>query len=129
MFVLPTIIAPAFSKFSTAVAVYGGTKLPRIFEEHVVRIPFVHMLSLIATGTPARGPVSSPASILFCTLSAASNIFFSSITVTNALILDSNLLMLAILSFAASTADVSPDLIFLPSSTAVKSIKFIFQSP
>ena len=32
---------------------------------HVVSCPSIHILSLIATGTPASGPVSSPASIFF----------------------------------------------------------------
>ena len=67
MLVLPRITAPAFSKFNTASEENVGIKLPRIFEEQVVSIPSVHILSLIATGTPARGPVSSPASIFFCT--------------------------------------------------------------
>ena len=41
IFVLPTEMQPAFSKFSITVAVYGGIKLLRIFEPHVVRRPFV----------------------------------------------------------------------------------------
>ncbi len=65
--VLPRMTAPAFSRFRTASAVYVGTKLYKILEEQVVSNPFVHMLSLIATGTPASGPVSSPASIFACT--------------------------------------------------------------
>ncbi len=67
MFVFPRMTAPAFSKFSTACAVYVGTNPERIFEQQVVRIPATHILSLIATGTPAKGPVSSPLSIFSCT--------------------------------------------------------------
>ena len=50
--VLPMMMAPAFSRRSTTVASYGGTKPARIFEDAVVGTPAVHMLSLIATGTP-----------------------------------------------------------------------------
>ena len=64
LLVLPRITAPAFSRLITASAVNVGTKFSSILELHVVSTPLVHMLSLIATGTPARGPVSSPASIL-----------------------------------------------------------------
>ena len=63
MFVLPISTAPACSSLRTASALKVGIKFPRIFEEQVVSIPSVHILSLIATGTPARGPVSSPDSI------------------------------------------------------------------
>src|SRR5690349_24869277 len=51
--VLPTITAPAARKRCTAVASYGGRQPSRIFDEHVVGIPRVVMLSLTATGTPA----------------------------------------------------------------------------
>ena len=63
--VFPIITAPAFSRFKTASAEKVGTKLPKILEEQVVSISCVHILSLIATGTPASGPVISPASIFF----------------------------------------------------------------
>ena len=46
---------------STTVASYGGFQPSRIFDEHVVAMPRVHMLSLSATVTPASGPGSSPA--------------------------------------------------------------------
>ena len=78
---LPRITAPAFSRFSTASALKVGTKFSKILEEQVVRVPSVHILSLIAKGTPARGPVSSPASIFFCTSAACCNAFSRS-TVT-----------------------------------------------
>ncbi len=61
--VLPMMTAPAFSNCSTASAEKVGTKLFKILEEQVVRVPFVHILSLMAKGTPAKGPVSSPASM------------------------------------------------------------------
>ena len=41
----------------TAVAVYVGIKCSRILELQVVGIPFVNILSLMATGTPAKGEV------------------------------------------------------------------------
>src|SRR3954447_19205367 len=53
--VLPTITAPARVRRETTVASYGGTNASRIFDEAVVRTPFVQMLSLSATGTPASG--------------------------------------------------------------------------
>src|SRR5205809_7451859 len=59
--VLPTVIAPAAPRRSTTVALYGGFQPWRIFDEHVVGTPRVHMLSLSAIGTPARGPGSLPA--------------------------------------------------------------------
>src|SRR5688572_13768860 len=54
--VLPTTTAPAATRRSTTVASYGGRHPSRIFELHVVGTPRVHMLSLRATGTPARRP-------------------------------------------------------------------------
>ena len=68
--VFPTITAPAFCRFLTASAVNVGRKLESIFELHVVSCPSIHMLSLTAAGTPARGPVNSSLSIRFCTDSA-----------------------------------------------------------
>ncbi len=58
-------------------------KFPSILELQVVRIPFVHMLSLMATGTPARGPFNLPASMSAWTFPACSMVF-SSFTVTKA---------------------------------------------
>src|SRR5436190_11130099 len=55
-FVLPTRTAPASRSRVTAVASYGGRHPSRIFDEHVVGIPRVHMLSFSASGTPASGP-------------------------------------------------------------------------
>src|SRR5918993_972277 len=60
--VLPMATAPAAARRSTTVASYGGRQPSRILDEHVVGTPDVHMLSLSATGTPASGPVTSPAS-------------------------------------------------------------------
>src|SRR5437879_6568352 len=56
MFVLPSITNPASSSRSITVASYGGTNGSRIFEPHVVRTSFVHMLSLMAQGMPVSGP-------------------------------------------------------------------------
>ena len=129
IFVLPTITAPAASNFSTAVAVNVGTKLLNILEEQVVNIPLIHILSLMATGTPANGPVSVPSSINLCTSSALANAPSRSI-VTNALISLSFASKLSRYAVVASTTDISLFRIFLPSSTAVilKSMLFSFLS-
>ena len=52
MFVLPIVMDPAFSSFSTAVAGYGGIKFDRIFEEHGVLRPSVQNKSVWAKGLP-----------------------------------------------------------------------------
>jgi len=62
---------PAAAIFSTAVASYGGFHPSRIFDEHVVAMPRVHMLSLTAMGTPARGPTCSPAAMRWSMSAAA----------------------------------------------------------
>src|SRR5690606_35944577 len=54
-FVLATTTAPAASRRSTTVAVYGGTNRARSLEPAVVGVPATQMLSLTATGRPARG--------------------------------------------------------------------------
>src|SRR4030042_5989334 len=54
IFVFPIITAPSLKTMSTAVALYVGIKLVRIFEPHVVLIPFVHRISLTAIGMPLR---------------------------------------------------------------------------
>src|SRR5919107_1331346 len=55
-FVFAITIAPASRSRVTTVASYGGRQPSRIFDEHVVGTPRVHMLSFNATGTPASGP-------------------------------------------------------------------------
>ena len=45
---------------ATTVPSYGGFHPERIFDEAVVSTPFVHMLSLRASGMPWSGPWSSP---------------------------------------------------------------------
>ena len=57
MFVFPKNTTPSLIRFSTACAEYVGTKFSKILELHVVVYPFVQILSLIAIGTPANGPV------------------------------------------------------------------------
>lgn len=52
IFVLPSRIAPAFLRFSAASAEYGGTNPLKILELHVVSIPSVQILSLIAMERP-----------------------------------------------------------------------------
>jgi hypothetical protein len=53
--VLPMTMAPADSRRSMTVALYGGVKCSRILDDAVVRTPRVQMLSLTAIGTPASG--------------------------------------------------------------------------
>src|SRR6188508_1717857 len=77
--VLPTMTAPAFSRRSTTVALYGGANPARIFEDAVVGTPRVHMLFLIAIGTPCSGPDGFTASSARARSSAR-----SAITVLNA---------------------------------------------
>src|SRR5947199_2128793 len=61
MLVLPRSTAPAARRRSTTVASYGGTKLSRIFEPHVVGTPRVQRMSFRATGTPSRAERGAPA--------------------------------------------------------------------
>ena len=50
--VLPTMIAPAPSSVSTIAALRSGTQCSNANEPIVVRLPFVGVRSLIASGTP-----------------------------------------------------------------------------
>ena len=67
IFVFPRIMAPAFSRFTTASALKVGTKPERMRDAQVVSTSSVQILSFTATGTPARGPVNSPESMAACT--------------------------------------------------------------
>ena len=78
--VLPSMIIPASSSFSTAPALYGGTKSFKILEAQVVACPRVQILSFTAMGTPARGPVYFPWRMPFSTSFTLAYIFFSSIS-------------------------------------------------
>src|SRR2546421_12594098 len=53
---LPSITAPSRQSCEVMVDSYGGTKLPRIFEQAVVRTSLVANRSLIPSGMPASGP-------------------------------------------------------------------------
>src|SRR5882672_11267342 len=66
---LPSITAPSRQSCEVTVDSYVGTKLPRIFEQAVVRTPLVANRSLIPRGMPASGPPSPLAS--FASLSRA----------------------------------------------------------
>ena len=55
--VLPSRIAPASRSRAQAVASKSGTKPSKMNEFAVVRTPAVKKLSLIASGTPVRGPL------------------------------------------------------------------------
>ena len=59
-FVLPTSTAPSPDSRVHAVQSYGGTYPSRIFEPHVVRMPFVARTSFSAIGTPATGESGAP---------------------------------------------------------------------
>src|SRR5262249_50248384 len=71
-FAFPIGMPPAAPPRSTTVAEYGGRHPSRIFDEHVVGTPRVHMLSFSATGPPASGPGSSPRATAASTAAAAS---------------------------------------------------------
>ena len=58
--VLPITIAPAARRRSTTSASSSGTWLSKSLEPCVVRMPFVGVTSLMATGTPNRGGRSAP---------------------------------------------------------------------
>ena len=73
MFVLPSRIAPASSSRCTAVALNGERYPSSIFDEHDVSPCTLHSTSLIARGTPASGPVTSPRSTASARCSAASS--------------------------------------------------------
>jgi len=66
MLVFAIAIQPAFSKFSTTVAVYGGLKPSRIFELHVVCIFSVQNKSLCATGMQLKGLLGSNMAFFAC---------------------------------------------------------------
>src|SRR5262245_59801228 len=53
-------MAPSPARRTSAVASYGGTKLSRMREPQVVRMPRVQSTSLIASGTPSSGRSGSP---------------------------------------------------------------------
>src|SRR5580698_11509526 len=55
---LPSITAPSRQSCEVTVDSYGGTKLPRIFEQAVVRKPSVANRSLMPSGMPPSGPPS-----------------------------------------------------------------------
>ena len=58
--VLPITIAPAARSRWTTSASSSGTWLSKSLEPCVVRMPFVGVTSLMATGTPKRGGSAAP---------------------------------------------------------------------
>ena len=106
--VLPTTTPPAAWMRSTVVAVYGGSHPARIREPQVVATPRVQSVSLIATGTPARGPGSSPRATVASTASAASRAR-SATTARKAWSSPSRPSMAARCSSTTSRADRCPD--------------------
>ena len=61
MLSLPRSTAPAARRRAITVASYGGTKVSRIRDPHVVRIPRVQSRSLRAMGMPSSGESGRPA--------------------------------------------------------------------
>src|ERR1700694_1605364 len=59
---LPSMTAPSRHSCDVTVDSYVGTKLPRIFEQAVVRTSLVANRSLMASGIPLSGPPLPPAS-------------------------------------------------------------------
>src|SRR4051794_36842016 len=72
MLVLPRMTTPAALRRAVTVASYGGRQPSRILDPQVVGTPSIVMTSLSASGTPASGPVSSPASTRLAWASAPS---------------------------------------------------------
>src|SRR3954451_13517228 len=72
MLVLPRMTTPAALSRAVTVASYGGRQPSRILDPQVVGTPSIVMTSLSASGTPASGPVSSPASTRLAWASAPS---------------------------------------------------------
>ena len=83
IFSFPKSIRFSDFNFSTTVASYGDTKFSNMCELHVVFIPFVHILSFIPIGIPAKSFSISPVA-LFSSISFACFIASSSNVVTNA---------------------------------------------
>jgi hypothetical protein len=85
--VLPMIAAPCAFTRSEAGESSGATKSASVREPDVKRTPLTAVRSLIESGRPVNSPWSSPASIAFSALRAAS-IARSEVMVTNALSVD-----------------------------------------
>ena len=105
--VLPTSTAPAARSRCTTVASYGGRHPSRMRDEHVVGSPRVVRLSLIAIGTPASGPGSSPRATAAST-SLAARRASSARTRLNAWISDSRASTRARCSSSTSRARAAP---------------------
>ena len=128
MFSFPkSIIFSAFN-FSTTVASYGETKFSNILELHVVFTPFVHMLSFIPIGIPAKSPLISPLSIFSCTSFACSNASSVSV-VTNACTSSSLSFILSTYAFVISVTVSSLFFNFSCNSCTVNSVISITFSP
>src|SRR3954462_398950 len=103
MLVLPRTTMPAARILSTIVASYGGRHPSRIRDPAVVGTPRVTMTSLQASGTPASGPLTSPASTRRACASAP-----SASTCRNACTPSSTAAIRSRWACATSTADSSP---------------------
>ncbi len=106
MFSLPSRIAPALASRSTIAASIVGTKSFRILDPHVVRMPRVRNRSLIAYGTPCRGPRYRPFRISDSARFAAAAAAFARI-VMNELILPSCSSMRSRHALVTSTGETS----------------------
>ena len=77
MFSFPKLIISCSFSSSTTVASYGATKFSSILDAHVVFTPFVHRLSFIPIGTPAKldfAPLFLSSSTLTASFSASSKV-------------------------------------------------------
>ena len=101
IFNFPRFIKPSLFNFSITVASYGETKFSSIFELQVVFIPFVHKLSFIPIGIPAKSDSISPL-FTFFSISLDCSIASSVKVVTKACTSDSFSAILSAYAFVIS---------------------------
>ena len=118
-FVLPIVMAPAARSRSTISASASGTKRSNSGEPKVVRIPFVQVRSLCATGSPCSGPSASPRATA-ASAASASRRAASGSSVTMALTAGLTSSMRARCASSTSTAEISRAAIARASSAAVR---------
>jgi hypothetical protein len=104
MLAFPIMTAPQADNLSTTVALFGGMKFPSMVEAQVVRVPFVHMLSLINTGMPVSGVLFPSA--MRASDCCARSMAASRVTVMKAFTLSSTFSIRSRQSFVSSTEDI-----------------------
>ena len=115
--VLPIVIAPAARSRSTISASASGTNRSNSRDPKVVRMPFVHVRSLWATGSPCNGPSVSPRATAASAASAPRRASSGS-SVTMALTAGLTSSMRARCASITSTAEISRDAIARARSVA-----------